>query len=425
MAKFEPERGNIVEAFVDFNPSSDYSVSVSSIRSLALSKKSDSETLLYVGSASGNLLLLSLNPARNPSENDVSNAKNVTFMRYVRISDRSVDYIHVVTAIDKVLVVSGGFIYFLDPLLLQPLKKLSSLRGVSVVARRVRSRQTDSPNTSVGGYSGSSSSSTTAAVDKRLMLLGLDSTGESLVILEEYQCPNGVNSLVWLDDSIIIGAAGGYYLYSCVAGQSALICSLPDPSTPPYLKLLSKENQVLLLVDNVGVTVNAQGQPVGGSLVFREAPDSVGELARYLVVVKNGKMELYHKKSGNSVQMIPFSGEGVGPFIVADEEDGSGKVVAVATPSKPRCGLLIKNVKKDDNQPLGPTAWPPSDYRKSKPESCRTASGLATGNKNLSAAPGFYCQTTGCWQEVHGSLLESKLSPENCQNIPPLPQNYL
>ncbi|KAK2966370.1 hypothetical protein RJ640_021514 [Escallonia rubra] len=368
MAKFEPERRNVVEPFVDFNPSSDSSVSVSPIRSLALSKKSDSETLLYAGSASGNLLLLSLNPARNSSENDVSKAKNVTFMRYVRMSDRSVDFIHVVTAIDKVLVVSGGFIYFLDPLLLQPLKKLSSLRGVSVVARRVRSRQTDSPNTSVGGYSGLPSSSTTgqrllqkfgggirsnggvknkeselnrddncvfaAAVDKRLMLLGLDSTGESLVILEEYQCPNGVNSLVWLDDSIIIGAAGGYYLYSCVVGQSALICSLPDPSTPPYLKLLSKENQVLLLVDNVGVTVNAQGQPVGGSLVFREAPDSVGELARYLVVVKNGKMELYHKKSGNCVQMIPVTGEGVGPFIVADEEDGSGKVVAVATPSK-------------------------------------------------------------------------------------------
>ena len=83
----------------------------------------------------------------------------------------------------------------------------------------------------------------------------------------------------------------------------------------------------------MGVIVNAQGQPVGGSLVFRRAPDSVGEIGSSVAVVRNGKLELYHKRSGNCLQMISFSEEGVGPCVVTDQ-DGAGQLIFVATPSK-------------------------------------------------------------------------------------------
>ena len=45
-------------------------------------------------------------------------------------------------------------------------------------------------------------------------------------------------------------------------------------------------------------------------------------------------MEVYHKKSGRCIQSISFGGEGVGARVVADEEVGSGKLVAVGTPNK-------------------------------------------------------------------------------------------
>lgn len=105
---------------------------------------------------------------------------------------------------------------------------------------------------------------------RRLLLVELilgkdggDGSG-SFLLLKEIQCVDGVRTMVWLDDSIIVGSSEGYILYSCVTGQGGLIFSLPDPSSsPPRLKLLLKEQKVLLLVDNVGVMVNAQGQPVG------------------------------------------------------------------------------------------------------------------------------------------------------------------
>ncbi|KAL6992101.1 hypothetical protein U1Q18_010209, partial [Sarracenia purpurea var. burkii] len=165
-----------------------------------------------------------------------------------------------------------------------------------------------------------------------LILDGRDGDGGSFLILKEIPCVDVVKTMVWLDDSIIVGSFTGYFLYSCVSGQGGLICSLPDPSSPPGLKLLLKECKVLLLVDNVGVIVNAEGQPVGGSMVFHRAPDSVGEMASNIVVVRNGKMELYHKRSRNCVQMISFAEEGVGSCVVADQ-DGGEQFVVVATPS--------------------------------------------------------------------------------------------
>ncbi|KAG6638914.1 hypothetical protein CIPAW_10G065000 [Carya illinoinensis] len=145
-------------------------------------------------------------------------------------------------------------------------------------------------------------------------------------------------TMVWLDNSIIVGTVNGYSLFSCVTGQSGIIFTLPDVSSLPQLKLLWRDWKVLLLVDNVGVLVNTHGQPVGGSLVFRRGgPDSIGEISSYVGVVKDGNMELYHKKSGGCIQKVTFGGEGVGPCIVANEEVGGGKLLAVATPNKVLC----------------------------------------------------------------------------------------
>lgn len=390
----EPKTRTVLEAHAEFdlpNPNS------FSIQTLAICTVSDSQTLIYIGTDSGTLMLLSLNP-NNPTHNnqnvsDVS--KSVSYLRSVSVSHSLVDRIHVLCEIGKVLVLSDGLLFLIDMFLLQPVKKLSLLKGVSVIARRFRSGELGSSNLLDDSVNLSDFASTSqrflqklggrikvngvknkesnqkqqegnyifaAIAGKKLALIELilgngtgrserdiDSVGGSLAILKEYQCVEGVKTMVWIDNSIIVGTLIGYTLISCTTGQSGLIFSLPDPSSPPLLKLLCKEHTVLLFVDNVGIFVNAHGQPIGGSLVFRHAPDSVGDISSYLIVARDGKMELYHKKLGTCVQIVSFAGEGGGTCVAADEDDGGGKLVAVATSSKVICYRKVPSEEQIKN----------------------------------------------------------------------------
>ncbi|KAK1425103.1 hypothetical protein QVD17_20448 [Tagetes erecta] len=384
MAKPLLKSRTILEPFAQFNPSS------ASIRSLALFSKSDFETLVYVGTVSGKLLLLSLQSPSFDScsnDNDENSENNVDerfrFVRHVLISDSAVDSIHVFGEIEKVLVVSDGFIHFLDLELVKSVKKIGALKGVSCVARRLRSIDINEAfsKLTVGGGSGGDASGGSsflqrlgggggggkvngggvndlpiddgcvfaAAVGRKLILVGLvgrsnesyDSVAGSLVTLREIACVDLVKDLVWVNDSIIVGCSSGYYLCSCVTGQCGLIFSFPDLSSIPRLKVLKKDYKILMMVDNVGIIVDTHGQPVGGSLVFHGSPDGIGEMGSCVVAIHSGKMELYGKKSGNCVQKIVFEGGGRGNNVIADDEDGTGKMVVVATSTKIICYLKV------------------------------------------------------------------------------------
>ncbi|XP_047330335.1 vacuolar sorting protein 3 [Impatiens glandulifera] len=379
----------LLEPAAEFNFSStSASSSLSSVRSLAVSTFNDSQTLIYIGTETGNLLLLSLIPSISPinsNSNDSSHRQSspvVSFLRSVSISARPVDAIEVIDHIGQVLLLSDGVMFMVDYQLLQSVRKLGSFKGVNAVVRRVKSSTSSASNlvADVGvSFSSLELSSTgqrllqklgggmrsngvktkeldlqkdgncifAISIAKRLILVDLVLSGRtsrndkhvdgdigSFLILKEIQCVDGVNTMVWIDDSIIIGNSSGYYLYSCVTGQGGLIFSLPDLSSHPKLKLLPKELRVLLVVDNVGITVNSQGVPVGGSLVFRGAPDSIGEIGSCIAALNNGKMDLFHKKTANCIQVISFSDRAIGPAFVTDIENAGRQIVVVATPNK-------------------------------------------------------------------------------------------
>ncbi|XP_027335258.1 vacuolar sorting protein 3 [Abrus precatorius] len=357
----------------------------SSIRSLAIATLSNPkrhQPVIYVGTHSGTLFSLSADGNDTTVQNDVV-LRKLSFLRSVLVSDTGVESISVLEEFGKVLLLSDGALFLVDSELSNHATKLSFLKGVSLVTRR-RLRNSESESSGSGLSPGSGhrflqklggvranglrikegeaqseggSCFFAVVVGKRLILAELvlgnrngksekDVSG-SLVVLKEIQCVDGViSTMVWLNDSIIVGTVNGYSLISCVTGQSSVIFSLPDVSRPPRLKLLHKEWKVLLLVDNVGVIVDAHGQPVGGSLVFRHGLDSVGEIDSYVVVVSDGRIELYHKKCGSCVQVLPFGGEGVGRCVVASEEDRGGKLVAVATATKVVCYQKLPSVEQ-------------------------------------------------------------------------------
>ncbi|KAG2241816.1 hypothetical protein Bca52824_096342 [Brassica carinata] len=312
----------------------------------------------------GSLLLLSLDTSTNI----------VARLGTVSLSASPVESIFVLgQERGKVLALCNGYLFLVDSLLSRPAKRLGGvLKGINVVARRVRGRESSSSTDLLllpSEVSAESSSSKkflqmigggsrvsdvkgkdlrregvhqgryvfAVAISERMLLIELqcdeeDGKGDSFVVLKEIVGIVGVKTMVWLDDYVVAGTDKGYSLISCVTGQSGVIFTLPDVSGPPLLKLLCKEWKVLLLVDNVGVVVDTNGQPVGGSLVFRRRPDSVGELSFYLVTVGDGKMEIHQKKSGACVQSVGF-GRRCGPSVLAVRA-GDRNLLAVTTMSK-------------------------------------------------------------------------------------------
>ncbi|KAG8385151.1 hypothetical protein BUALT_Bualt03G0011900 [Buddleja alternifolia] len=313
------------------------------IKSLALSKLPDGQTLIYAGTVSGAVLLYSLLSSQSaPPE--------FAFIKRISLpgsaSGGSVNSIHPLVHNGKVIVVSNGFLFLLDSSLLEPAKKISLFKGVTAFSRKFRSQKLGSTLSSSqtnyvhnNGNSISGSNLFAVGIGKKLVLAELVLSG-SLVIQKEIQgvLDGIIVTLLWVDDAIFVGTKVGYYLYNCVNGQCGLIFSLPDSSIVPRLKLLTKESRALLMVDNVGIIVDMEGQPVGGSLVFKEAPDSLGEIGSYVVAARNSMVELYHKKTGRCVQRFIVDGNvGGGPCVLADEENQIGKLVAIATSLKLIC----------------------------------------------------------------------------------------
>lgn len=335
----KPKSRTVLEPLVD----SAVDTNNSPIKSVSLSKLSDTETLVYLGTLSGTLLLYSLkySPDSPPG---------ISFLRRVSISGTgsSVNSIHP-AHIGKVVVHCGGFLFLLDDKLLQPAKRISLIKGVTACCRKFGSQKlgyNPFPQTSNGGsytnhnYDNGNNSNGNSlfaiGMGKKLVLTELILSG-SLVILKEIQgiFDGTIMNLVWVDDSLVFGSKTGYYLYNCVNGQCGLIFSLPDSSSSPQLKLLARECRVLLMVDNVGIIVDTEGQPVSGSLVFKEVPDSIGDIGSCVVGVRNAEAELYHKKTGDCVQRFMVAGDGGGGLcIVKDEEKESGKLLVITTCSK-------------------------------------------------------------------------------------------
>ncbi|XP_024378874.1 vacuolar sorting protein 3 isoform X3 [Physcomitrium patens] len=171
-----------------------------------------------------------------------------------------------------------------------------------------------------------------------------NATTTSATKLREVSGIDGIVTMVWLEKTIIAGTHEEYLLFSLVSGQGTPIFSLPsDLPYPPLLKLFPKDLEVLLAVDKAGIVVNAEGQPTAGSLNFAVVPDAVGQTPPYVVVVKQGHTELYHRNTGAKIQSLELAGAGVGRFLVA--EDDGGTLVVIASGVKVWC---LQQVSLDD-----------------------------------------------------------------------------
>ncbi|XP_020258553.1 vam6/Vps39-like protein, partial [Asparagus officinalis] len=331
------------------------------IRSLSVFNPTDSsQTLIFIGTGGGKILLFSLNPSDS----------SVDFLKSSSITNRVIDSILVLDEIGRILVLSDGFLFLIDLFLLQPAKKVGFLKGVTAFSKRIHcSDDVDadssdlfandaavkSPRKSflkkLANGSGTrvseakreegSSCFVAAAAGKGLVLMKLMSPisevqsdseyGGISVVWKEIQGIEGVKTMTWLGDSMIVGTLDGYTLFSIASGKITPIFLLPEASGPPRLKCLHRSKEVLLLVDNVGVVANESGQPVGGSLIFQYIPESIVEMGCYVIVGREGQLDLYSRKSAACMQSLLVAKGSGAPCILASNDRGNGEVVVIAT----------------------------------------------------------------------------------------------
>ncbi|VVA92209.1 unnamed protein product [Arabis nemorensis] len=129
------------------------------IRAVSLSPDSAFQTLVYVGTSSGSLILLSIDISTNI----------VSRLGSVSLSASPVESVFVLGhERGKVLALCNGYLFLVDSLLSLPAKRLGGLlKGINVVARRVRGRGSSSTDLFPSEVSADSSSS-----NKFLQMLG-------------------------------------------------------------------------------------------------------------------------------------------------------------------------------------------------------------------------------------------------------------
>ncbi|OEL24483.1 hypothetical protein BAE44_0014496, partial [Dichanthelium oligosanthes] len=273
--------------------------------------------LLYLGTGGGKLLLFSLQDPSTPE-----------FLRLLPIgATLPVSAILPLPSVARLLVLADGLLLLADPLLSRPVRRLGSLRNVAAVAaRRAYSADPASPSCSI-----------VVSIGKKLLRVDLTlQDGDELdVQTREIAAVEGVKALAWVDDSVFVATATGYSLFSSTDGQGVDIFTLPESSGHPRVRPLSGGEEVMLLVDNVGVVVDRFGQPVGSSLVFSTTPDCITEVFPYVIVAGGSKVDVYRRRNGAHLQTIPVARTGQGVLIVATDDDGVGtELVAIATAYK-------------------------------------------------------------------------------------------
>ncbi|XP_031481614.1 vacuolar sorting protein 3 isoform X2 [Nymphaea colorata] len=349
-----------------------------SIRSLAISTTSASKTLIYAGSQCGAILSFVFDPSQHHTRTDTDqdpgqrlSSTKTSSSRCVRVGNSPVESVIVVAEIDRVLFLSDGFLHLVDRYLSSPVQKLVFLKGVSSVAQKLSFTdtmvsQTDSVSedgskkawervgrisSRYNGFSVFTNYPQFAAIaGRKLVLCEMRSAGRvndapgaigrvhdyggfTVTVFREFQNFDAVTTMAWIDHSVIIGTASGYSLFSCITGQFSSIFSLPESSGPPLLKVMHRRKEVLLLVDNVGIASNSLGQPVGGSMIFRHVPEAVGQISMYVVVFGDGKLDVYHRRTGVLVQSI-FCGERTGCSVIAEDDGGNEEFLACAVSDK-------------------------------------------------------------------------------------------
>ncbi|XP_024522989.1 transforming growth factor-beta receptor-associated protein 1 homolog [Selaginella moellendorffii] len=266
---------------------------------------------------------------------------------------RAVEAVCVLEIVGQAAVLVDGQVLLVDFLSLESLGSIPGCKGVTAIAHAIsfdETRVPPSPRLADGG----DRAHLAVAVRSKILLFEVVSWRQEkenvaspgglpvtkLSLMRELFGIEGAHALAWVKNSIFIGTSREYILFTLRDSRATRLFSFPVESPwKPLLKPFPKESLVLLVMDIAGIMVNEEGLPVGGSLVFSEIPDAVGQSSPYALVVNKGVVELYHSQTGSKVQSLAYGSVPVEPpCLITDDNDG---IIVIANGDKVSCFTRI------------------------------------------------------------------------------------
>mmetsp|Transcript_12664 Transcript_12664/g.35634 ORF Transcript_12664/g.35634 Transcript_12664/m.35634 type:complete len:943 (+) Transcript_12664:317-3145(+) len=177
---------------------------------------------------------------------------------------------------------------------------------------------------------------------------GPSSTGAALLVksldLEE---THSLRRLAWTGGSVIAATNYRYLVVSLRDGSLTHLFDLPGSvgsasPRPPMLAPFPASATAMLLMEQVGLVVNSEGNPTGGTLAFPSEPLAFAQCGIYILALCSDGVTIYEQATAAPVQTIACSLSDEGGEAWASAA-GTSTGSCVATASR-RCVRLLQPV---------------------------------------------------------------------------------
>ncbi|KAK9806735.1 hypothetical protein WJX72_000925 [[Myrmecia] bisecta] len=119
--------------------------------------------------------------------------------------------------------------------------------------------------------------------------------------------PLSVKAMAWLGKRIVVCTSLRYMLLQPFTGAYTQLFALPEDAPSPTLVVpIPSATLSLLLMDQVGIVIDASGHPTHSALTFPSAPTALAVAGLYVLAACEEGVHIYERSTASWVQSLPY-----------------------------------------------------------------------------------------------------------------------
>ncbi|KAK9839815.1 hypothetical protein WJX81_003522 [Elliptochloris bilobata] len=121
--------------------------------------------------------------------------------------------------------------------------------------------------------------------------------------------PLSVKGMAWLGGRLVVATSLRYMLLDPASGAYVQLFALPEEAPPPTLvQAIPGADLAVLLMDQAGIVVDAQGRPATSALTFPDTPLALAAAGIYVLAACADAVHVYDRTAAAWVQTLPYLG---------------------------------------------------------------------------------------------------------------------